>query len=798
MNNFWFELTHAMSLWRSYLIHLLLLPLLLASTLAMLQAGLILQQRAMAPMPSAAATSASGHWTLGLQDDSFQTTPFNPTQIRQITTALLPDYQLATLAFSTLSVNDSVFGMQKLSALFLDASLVDFWPGASFIQQLSPDKVLLSHRLARQLLAKSGTLPELMEIDGLYFQVGGVVPANWPGIGHWQADLWFSATVHTTLLRQRLQKQYQNVPGFGSNLSVLLPSLLDITTQFYLLIKQETVSADGGKQLRQRLEQLDLSTSSSTEAGQFSVKITQRPLTAMLLPGVQFLPAMYQKTHDMSRLLIAQASLLFLLTGAQLIILLLARHLQRQSEWRIRTMLGLPKQQAWYAIIAELLPVFALTMMFYTMIISILNWLISYSPLLARLRVEEQASWLQNSVLILFVLSTVFVVLVVLQQVITHYLSKVSSVNALHISTLLQRAGSVIITTGACFSLSLCLFNWQTLQQLTNNPHITTQQQRMHIYALQQAPASYYRSLASDIRSKGFDVTVISAAPLRPITEFYSFTLASSPGEPVELGVLQTDHHAAVILGLELISGRWFREFAHNECVISMRTLKILDVEPENVLNLTLLNELPVIGNCEIVGVVDDLKFGYLNEPLPSVVYKPVNSLTRHLYLISQSDHHHVVSLFKQINSHPAAGIIEQWQLKSLIIEQSERERYVFRLTLLLSIFSILLYLGGLAVEQRLLQKRLGKEAAIRAALGANSYQLGLFLFSDPLKTLIATTILLTLMLTFTLQRVPIFSISSDLIFGNLILLLMCVVTILPLLRQIRTKEIKELLQPAN
>jgi hypothetical protein len=97
MYNFWFELKHALSLWRSYSVYLLLLPLLLAATLVMLHAGLILQQRPMAPMPVASANTASGFWSLGLQDDSFQTSAFNPRQLRQLTTELQPDYQMATL-----------------------------------------------------------------------------------------------------------------------------------------------------------------------------------------------------------------------------------------------------------------------------------------------------------------------------------------------------------------------------------------------------------------------------------------------------------------------------------------------------------------------------------------------------------------------------------------------------------------------------------------------------------------------------------------------------------------------------
>lgn len=793
MYNFWFELKHALSLWRSYAVYLLLLPLLLAATLVMLHAGLILQQRAMAPMPMATANTASGFWSLGLQDDSFQTFAFNPPQLRQLTTVLQPDYQMATLAYSSLAVRDPVMGMQQLTALFLDSTLTDYWPEAHFLEKLEPDKILLSHSYARQLLTKAGALPELLEIDGLYFQVGGVVPADWPGLGHWQADVWLSASTYTTLLRQRLQKQYQDLPDVSSNLSVFMPSLLDTTAQFYLLIRQKNGPTESFPLLLRRLEALDLSASNSVMTGSFSIKITQRPQSIMLLPGVQFLPAMHQKTLEMSRLLLAQATLLLILTCAQLIILLLARHLQRRSEWQTRMMLGLPQQQSWYAIIAELLPVLMLTILFYTLLIRMFSWFVSRNPLFEQLLAEERASWLADNGLLAGVLLLVFVMLLLLQKVITGYLSEMSGVRASQFSTLLQRCGSVVITTGACFSLSLCLLNWQSLQQLTANPYISETQQSMHIYALQKAPNGYYQALAEDIRAKGMAVTLSSAAPLRPVSDFYFFSLANSTQDPSELGLIYSDHLTAEVLGLKLISGRWFSEFASHECVISSQALSLLDTEPATVLNRSLLNDLQVVGNCEIVGVVDDLKYGYLNEPLVPVVYKPVSSLAGQLYMLSYRDE--LASVFQTINSRPDAGIAEQWQLRALIFEQSTRERYFFRLTLLLSVFSILLYFGSQAVEQKLLTKRLGRETAIRAALGAGTYQLTLFLIRDPAKNLSATLFILILLLTLTLQQVTYFSLSATLITGNLLLMMLYLSIILPLLRQVRTNEIKALIQ---
>ena len=125
----------------------------------------------------------------------------------------------------------------------------------------------------------------------------------------------------------------------------------------------------------------------------------------------------------------------------------------------------------------------------------------------------------------------------------------------------------------------------------------------------------------------------------------------------------------------------------------------------------------------------------------------------------------------------------------------STRERYFFRLTLLLSVFSILLYFGSQAVEQKLLTKRLGRETAIRAALGAGTYQLTLFLIRDPAKNLSATLLILILLLTLTLQQVTYFSLSATLITGNLLLMMLYLSIILPLLRQVRTNEIKALIQ---
>lgn len=796
MVNFYFELLHSASLWRRYLLHLLLLPLMLAITLVLLLFGFALHQQAMAPLPIAVSADASKLWSLGLQDNNSQTTAFDPAQIRQLTEVIPPDIQLAKLAFNMVDINDSVQGAQSLSALFVDTNLAELWPNAGFIQQLEADKVLLSHRLAKQWLAKNGTLPELLEIDGLYFQVGGLAPVQWPGIAHWQADLWFTASAHTALLQQRLKQQYQSLLSTSADLSILLPSLLDISPQFYLLAKQVTTPTDSQQKLAKVLQQINWSDNRKTEIGQLSVKITQRPLHAMLLPGVQFLPGQYKKIRNVSYLLLAQATLLFVLSALQLTILLLSRHLQRQQEWRIRFMLGLPRIQNWYALIAELLPVTALTILFYPITFVTLSGLFNHHQLFsAAFKPDQMQFGLQSSLLMLLGLLVAFGCLVILLRILTHYLSTFSNVNIFQVTTQLQKAGSVIMLIGACFALSICLLNWQTLQQLIQNNSISSQQQTMSILSLQKAPMRYYSAFAADLRTRGLQVSAITSAPLQPISEFYQFTLSGSAQDAIEFGVVKADLAAPSILDLELIAGRWFHEFAFNECVISQQGMRLLDKSPAEVLQRQLLNDLPVVGNCEIVGIVSDVHYGYLGKQIPAIVYKPLSGVTSQLYLISQAEKSSITALFNQFNSHPQAGIAEQWQLDELILLQSEQEWSFFRLTLVLMLCATLLFLASLYIEQALLQKRLGKEAAIRVALGGNTYSILRFLLKEPVQTIFIGTLILSLLLGITLLFIPLFKISISLIIGNLILILLCLVTVITLLRRLRKNQIKRLLQ---
>lgn len=792
---FGFELRHSLRIWRRYFFHLLLLPLMLSTTLVMLLFGFSLHQQVMSPAPSAANASSLKQWSLGLQDDAFNTTAFNPAQIRQLSNALNSDFQLAKLAFGELQVSNGQQEPTTLSAVFIDKVLSDSWPGAAFIRQLNNDNLLLSHRLARQWLASHGELPELLEIDGIYFRVGGVAPSNWTGIAHIQADLWLSNSAHTMLLQQRLQRQFEKLPNAAKDASTVLPSFMDVSPQFYLLAISRSPSANAENKLQQVMQEIDWSNHAGANVGQYSFKITQRPLHSMLLPGIQLLPAQYNKVQTFSYMLIAQATLLLILSLLQSTILLLSKHLQRQSEWQTRFFLGLPRIQRWTTFVADLLPISILSILLYPVAFIVLQQLLDHHEFIADLIKHQHGRlWLQGGLFLLVALVITKLVLAILIHGLMRHFSRFSNIDIFQTGNYLQRAGSVIMLTGACFALSICLLNWQGLKQLTQNNTITDQQKKLSIFSLQQIQNGYYADLAADIRARGFQVAATSAAPLRPINEFYQFTLTGSSRTEVELGVVKIDLAAPEILDLTLISGRWMHEFAINECVISQQGLRLLDANPEEILQQQLLNDLPVIGNCEVVGVASDVHFGNLNEPVPSILYRAIDAIPSQLYLVSQAEPSSIMPLFNQINTHPKAGITDQWLIIELIKQQSEQELSFFRLTMILMVCATLLFLAGLFVEQALLMGRLGKEAAIRTALGSNTRNLLIYLLREPSQTILVSMLLLSMLLIFTLKLMPLFKISSWLVLGNLSLMLLCLITIMPLLWRLRKHQIKQFL----